>query len=155
MKKGIVGVVIALVAIGAVVGVVVANNTDDNKATNSAQTSTPSTSNQSSNSSELSNNDNSSNSNSVSSKASEASVEISNFNFSPATLTIKKGTKVTWTNKDDVDHNVAPDSESDNFEGSELLSKGQSYSFTFDTPGTYTYHCTPHPQMQATIIVTE
>jgi len=89
-------------------------------------------------------------------EASAAStVEISNFAFAPATITVKKGTAVTWTNKDSVSHTVTPDEESMAFEGSELLAKDESYQFTFETAGTYTYHCQPHPQMKGTVIVTE
>jgi amicyanin len=82
-------------------------------------------------------------------------VEIEDFAFGPATITIKKGTTVRWTNKDSVQHNIEPDTESDAFKRSELLSKDESYSFTFNTAGTYTYHCQPHPQMTGKVIVTE
>jgi amicyanin len=89
-------------------------------------------------------------------EASAAStVEISNFAFAPASITVKKGTAVTWTNKDSVSHTVTPDEETMAFEGSELLAKDESYQFTFETAGTYTYHCQPHPQMKGTVIVTE
>jgi plastocyanin len=81
-------------------------------------------------------------------------VEIENFSFKPATITVKKGTTVTWTNEDSVEHTVTPDTEGD-FEGSDLLAKGETYSFTFDKVGTFSYHCKPHPQMQAKVIVTE
>ena len=81
---------------------------------------------------------------------------IKNFSFNPSKLTIKKGTALTWTNKDDAHHDVSPDKDfGDAFKPSELMAKGQSYSFTFNTPGTYSYHCTPHPYMKATIEVTE
>lgn len=81
-------------------------------------------------------------------------VYIENFSFKPATITVKKGTKVTWTNKDSVGHTVTPD-ESASFTGSELLNKDASYSVTFDTVGTFAYHCQPHPQMTAKVVVTE
>lgn len=83
-------------------------------------------------------------------------VEIENFAFQPASISVKKGTTVTWTNKDSTQHSVIPDSgDSDAFQGSELLSQGATYSFTFNTPGTYTYHCGPHPQMTGSVTVTE
>lgn len=82
-------------------------------------------------------------------------VSIEDFAFKPASITVKKGTKVTWTNKDTARHTVTPDEASDAFKGSELLDQGQSYSFTFDTVGTYTYHCQPHPNMKGTVTVTE
>lgn len=82
-------------------------------------------------------------------------VDIKDFDFQPQTITVKKGTTVTWTNQDVAKHDINPDSESDNFKASELLAKGESYSWTFNTAGTYTYHCSPHPYMKATVIVTE
>jgi amicyanin len=82
-------------------------------------------------------------------------VNIADFAFTPATIKVKLGTTVTWTNKDSVRHDVSPDTESEDFKGSELLAKGESYKFTFAKAGTYTYHCTPHPQMTATVVVTE
>lgn len=80
------------------------------------------------------------------------SVEISNFQFTPATITVKAGTKVTWTNKDSVQHNVV----GDNFKNlrGPLLDQGKTFSFTFDKVGTYPYHCNPHPYMKGTVIVT-
>ena len=78
-------------------------------------------------------------------------VEISGFAFSPATLTIKKGDTVKWTNQDSTRHTVTSDS------GSELdsqsLGNGQSYSHTFASAGTFNYHCALHPNMKAKIIV--
>lgn len=86
------------------------------------------------------------------SMASQVSVNIQNFAFSPNTLTVKAGTTVTWTNMDSVSHTVTSDS------GSELNSgnipTGSSYSHTFNTPGTYNYHCSIHTGMVATIVVT-
>lgn len=78
-------------------------------------------------------------------------VEISGFAFNPSTLTIKKGDTVIWTNKDSVSHTVTIDSENELASG--LISNGQTYSHTFNTAGTYNYHCTPHPYMEAKIIV--
>ena len=82
-------------------------------------------------------------------------VEIEDFAFKSANITIKKGTKVTWTNKDSVSHTVTPDEESSAFQGSGSLSKDATYSFTFNTVGTYSYHCQPHPNMTGTVTVTE
>ncbi len=82
-------------------------------------------------------------------------VTIADFAFSPAKISVKKGSTVTWTNQDSVKHNISPDNASDDFKASELLGKGESYSFTFNKVGTYTYHCTPHPTMKASVEVTE
>jgi plastocyanin len=81
------------------------------------------------------------------------SVAISNFAFSPTSLTVKVGTKVTWTNNDNAQHNVTSDD--GGFESSGNLSKGQTYLVTFSTAGSYPYHCSIHPSMTGTIVVTE
>lgn len=78
-------------------------------------------------------------------------VTIENFGYAPEVIKVKAGTKVTWTNKDTVPHNVVGD-EYDELNG-KLLDKGESFSFTFDEPGTYPYHCAPHPYMKGTVIV--
>jgi len=79
-------------------------------------------------------------------------VTIQNFAFSPQTITIAPGTKVIWTQMDSAPHTVTSDS------GAPLdspqLSSGQTYSYTFNKSGTYTYHCAVHPYMKATVIVT-
>lgn len=77
-------------------------------------------------------------------------VEIEDFAYVPGTLTIKVGTTVTWTNKDTVRHTVTSDN---GLFDSGLFGKGETFSFTFTEAGTYTYHCTPHPNMKGTIIV--
>lgn len=84
-------------------------------------------------------------------KTGEVVVAIQNFAFDPKTVTVKKGTKVTWTNQDSVGHTVTSDTGSEL--NSKLLAKGESFSHVFATVGTYTYHCTPHPNMKATVIV--
>lgn len=81
----------------------------------------------------------------------KAAIRIAGFNFSPATLTIKAGTTVTWTNQDGAEHIVEADDQSF---VSDSLENGSSYSFTFDTAGTFTYHCGIHSSMKGTIIVT-
>jgi len=80
-------------------------------------------------------------------------VTISNFSFAPTTLKVKKGTTVTWTNQDSIKHNVVSDSGTG--PGSALLAKGESYSYTFNTAGTFNYHCDPHPFMKGSVEVTE
>lgn len=83
----------------------------------------------------------------------EVNVEIKDFAFSPSTITVKVGTKVTWTNQDSVAH-TATSVGGTTFDTG-LLNQGQSGSFTFDKVGTYDYICTPHPRMQAKVIVVE
>ena len=79
-------------------------------------------------------------------------VEMDDFAFVPAELTIKAGTKVTWTNKDSAGHDVKA---ADGSWGSDSLSKDQSFSKVFDVEGTFEYVCTFHPGMQGKIIVTK
>lgn len=82
--------------------------------------------------------------------AAQNSVQISNFNFSPATLTVKVGDTVTWTNQDSAGHSVTAD---DNSFNTGIIDQGKSGTMTFSTAGTYTYHCSVHPSMKGTIIV--
>jgi plastocyanin len=75
-------------------------------------------------------------------------IAIQNFAFSPASLTIKAGTTVTWTNKDSATHTV-----SSSAFNSGNLANGSKFQFTFSNPGTYNYSCGIHPSMKGTIIV--
>lgn len=81
-------------------------------------------------------------------------VEITNFMFSPASITVKKGTTVTWTNKDSAAHTVT-ESDSQTGPSSDSLATGKSYSFTYTSAGTFKYKCNFHPDMQGTVVVTE
>ncbi|MBU3906920.1 MAG: cupredoxin family copper-binding protein [Nanoarchaeota archaeon] len=78
-------------------------------------------------------------------------IDISGFVFSPNILTIKVGDSVEWTNKDSASHTVTSDSR--NELNSETLSGGESYSHTFNSAGTFSYHCSAHTSMKAKIIV--
>lgn len=81
-----------------------------------------------------------------------ANVAISNFSFRPSLITVKKGTTVVWTNNDGVPHTVSADT---NLFGSDLLSTDQNFKFTFNTVGSFPYHCQPHRSMVATVEVVE
>jgi plastocyanin len=72
--------------------------------------------------------------------------------YSPATITVVLGVNntVSWTNDDFAPHTITSDS---GLFLSGNLNSGQSYSFTFLTTGTYTYHCSYHPWMHGTIVV--
>jgi len=99
----------------------------------------------------------------------EVSVDIRDFTYSKANITIKKGTKVTWTNQDAIQHNVMKEHDDDQHAHSApskdelkpdvfagpMLARGERYSFTFSKPGAYPYHCAPHPTMKASITVIE
>lgn len=78
-------------------------------------------------------------------------INIANFAFSQKEIRIKKGDRIVWTNKDSASHTVTSDSGSEL--GSGFLSNEESYSHTFNTAGTFSYHCSPHPYMQAKVIV--
>jgi len=78
-------------------------------------------------------------------------VKIANFVFNPGVTTVAVGTAVTWTNNDDDAHSVVADNKAFR---SNPLDTGDSYSFTFTSPGTYAYHCGLHPQMVGKIVVT-
>jgi plastocyanin len=79
-----------------------------------------------------------------------AAVTIDNFVFTPERLTIKAGTTVIWTNRDDIPHTVA--SKDRRFK-SKAMDTDESFSFTFSTPGEYSYFCSLHPHMTGTIVV--
>lgn len=85
--------------------------------------------------------------------ASGNTVEIKGFAFGPASLKTTAGTKVTWTNKDSVDHTVTADKSDPASFDSGHLSGGKTFSFTFAKPGTYKYFCNIHNYMKATITV--
>jgi plastocyanin len=78
-------------------------------------------------------------------------ISIDNFTFSPAKLTVKAGTTITWTNKDDIPHGIA--SANNAFTRSKALDTDDAYSLTLTTPGTYQYFCYIHPHMVGTIVV--
>jgi plastocyanin/methionine-rich copper-binding protein CopC len=85
------------------------------------------------------------------------SIGIANIAFTPATLIVSKGTKVTWTNTDPVAHFVNTDPHPTHNHSPGLnsldLAKGATYSFTFDQPGEYPYHCSAHTNMRARVLV--
>jgi plastocyanin len=81
----------------------------------------------------------------------EVTATIEGFAFNPGTIEISAGTTVTWTNNDSAPHTVT--AEGGAFQ-SGRLNQGDTFSFTFDEPGTYTYYCEFHPNMSGTVIVT-
>lgn len=83
-------------------------------------------------------------------RAATHTVDIADFAFAPAELTITVGDTVTWTNRDAIEHTAT--STSGAFD-SGLLAQDESYSVTFTAPGTYDYLCTPHPMMTGRIVV--
>jgi plastocyanin len=82
----------------------------------------------------------------------ENEVYINSMSFGPRTLKVEVGTKVIWTNHDVSSHTVTFDDGS--VESGELV-PGDSYEFTFTTPGTYNYHCSMHPELMKAVIEVE
>jgi plastocyanin len=68
-------------------------------------------------------------------------------------VTVAKGTKVVWTNTSDAAHTITPDT-ANAFTASSTVAEDQTYSFVFTTAGTFSYHCSIHSYMKATITVT-
>jgi plastocyanin len=80
-----------------------------------------------------------------------SAVEIKNLTYSPATITVKAGTKVTWTNNDTFAHTVTLD---DNSVDSGNVAASATFDNTFATAGTFAYHCKIHASMHGTVTVT-
>jgi Icc protein len=77
-------------------------------------------------------------------------VVVDNFSFAPAITAVPVGTIVTWTNRDDVPHNIV--STEKKF-ASPVLDTDQQFSHTFDAAGTYKYYCSLHPKMTGQLLV--
>ena len=78
-------------------------------------------------------------------------VKIDNFSFAPATLAVKAGTQITWTNADDIPHTVVSDDQV-SFK-SKVLDTDEKFTFTASKPGTYSYFCSIHPKMTGKVVV--
>lgn len=90
--------------------------------------------------------------NATSTAAADVQITIQNFAFAPATITIPVGTTVVWTNQDSAPHTATADAAGGFDTG--MMQKGESGKVTFNTAGTFAYHCSVHPRMVATIVVT-
>jgi plastocyanin len=77
-------------------------------------------------------------------------VVMKNLAFDPATVTIKAGESVIWTNLDSVNHTVVADN--GEFKSGDLAQK-DTFTFKFDKAGTYPFHCSIHPSMKGTVVV--
>lgn len=132
MKKTpliIIGIVIAVAVVGTTIYFATRNNTNDTMTNMNSQSSSTNT------------------------EATDK-VMIANFAFAPSNITVKKGTTVTWTNNDSMVHDVT---ETDGQDGphSGNLANGQTYTFTYNTVGTFKYHCSIHPSMTGSVTVNE
>jgi plastocyanin len=81
----------------------------------------------------------------------QGAVRIAGFAFGPQTLAAKVGESVTWTNEDGATHTVTAD---DGAFDSGNLAGGRTFSFAFDTAGTFGYHCNIHRSMTGKVTVT-
>ena len=79
-------------------------------------------------------------------------VGMDELKFDPADITVKVGTKIVWTNLEDIPHNVVSERAG---LGSELIQKDGTYEHTVDKPGEFVYVCTLHPGMDGTLTVVE
>ena len=78
-------------------------------------------------------------------------IVIKDFHFTPQTLTVKAGEKITWINRDEEPHTVV--SVEKQFKKSAALDTDQEFTITAGAPGTYSYFCSVHPKMTGTIVV--
>ncbi len=85
-------------------------------------------------------------------RAADMAVGIDNFVFTPAEVTVPAGTRVVWTNRDDIPHVVASAATPPLFR-SKAMDTDDSFAFTFDRPGRYPYFCALHPHMQGVVVV--
>jgi 3',5'-cyclic AMP phosphodiesterase CpdA len=77
-------------------------------------------------------------------------VVMDNFSFTPGTASVPVGATVTWTNHDDVPHNVVSN---DRTFKSPVLDTDERFAYRFDAPGTFKYYCSIHPRMTGRIVV--
>ena len=91
-----------------------------------------------------------SNNNGGTTSSSGNTVSMYNMQFGTGSLTVKAGTTVTWTNGDNVVHNVIADDAS--FKSADMK-YGYTYSHSFDTKGTFGYYCSYHSGMKGTVVV--
>lgn len=89
----------------------------------------------------------------TSTAAADVSVTINGFAFMPASITVPVGTRVVWTNQQpQVPHTVTSDTAG--IFDSGTFQTGATFAFTFNTVGTFAYHCNIHPNMHGTVVVT-
>lgn len=146
MKKGIIAVVVVVII--AIAAWFIFGNKNSNNNSSLYGNNNSSTSNQTpANSSNSTTNSNQSSS----TPEQQGKISIQNMMFTPSQINIAKGGEVTWTNNDSIAHTVTSDT------GGELnsgdIQPGSTYSHTFNTTGSFQYHCSIHPSMRGTIVV--
>jgi plastocyanin len=80
----------------------------------------------------------------------DAKINIDNFKFGPATLTIAKGTSVTWTNEDDIPHSIVLNALGVR---SKTIDTDKEFTYQFAKAGTFAYICGLHPFMKGQVVV--
>jgi plastocyanin len=143
MKKTVVAIVVAVVAIGGIAAGIALMQKDTKK---------DATAKPAGNSSETMDMDKTSESPETAAVVTDK-VDIKNFAYSPAAITVKKGTVVTWTNSDSAPHTIT--GKDNTAIDSKTMNEGDTYSFKFDTVGTLEYFCSFHTGMTGTVTVTE
>ena len=88
----------------------------------------------------------------VNPSSSAYTVNIKSQSFQPSTLSVPAGTTVTWHNQDNMQHTVTSDAQGQFDSGA--IATGKKFTYTFPAPGSYSYHCSIHPGMEGTIVVT-
>ncbi|MBN8871993.1 MAG: cupredoxin family copper-binding protein [Rhodospirillales bacterium] len=83
-------------------------------------------------------------------EAPSEAVTIDNFTFQPAVLRIKPGTRVVWTNHDDIPHSVVLGATGVR---SPTLDTDASFAYRFEKAGTFAYICGLHPHMKGQVVV--
>ncbi|MDB5160889.1 MAG: blue (type 1) copper domain protein [Candidatus Saccharibacteria bacterium] len=141
----LIAAIVAVIIIAAGIGVAISRHNKNNNSNNPATTQSTSTT-------QSSNTQSSTNSGPVPTGANE--ISIINMNFSPASISVKKGTTIKWINQDNIPH-TATENDGKNGPSSPQLAHGETYSFTFNEVGTFHYHCSIHPNMTAVVTVTE
>jgi plastocyanin len=89
----------------------------------------------------------------VSAWAADTTVTQSHTSFDVDSATVKAGDSITFTNKDDVTHNIQVVDADENLEDKGLQKPGQDIKETFAKPGTYKVRCAIHPKMKMTVTV--
>ena len=158
VKAGVIGIVVVLIVLAVIIGIFVFNPSGNQKGESSA---VPAPGNLDVPEMIVSNEEESNEKSGeeiIEEGPIEKIVEITSLGFSPETLTINSGDKVTWTNKGS--RSVWPASNNhpthaiySGFDSLERLNTGESYSFTFDKIGTWNYHDHLSPSMMGTIVV--
>lgn len=133
-KKILIVIVVAVLALVGIWAVIRNNNSDENPSSTSTNTSQP----QSASNQQASN---------------QGKVSIENMMFTPSQITVQKGETVTWTNNDNTAHTVTDDLSNAGGPASGDIQPGSTYSFTFNKTGSFQYHCSIHPSMRGTIVV--